>query len=511
MQNRLKPREARVIPHLRFDQLYVVSDLHFGGDVGFQIFGSTDAMVWLIGELGRRDPAQQVALLINGDFIDFLAESDPRHFDPFGAITKLERIAQTDPTFEPIFAALRAFLDLPNRHLIVNLGNHDLELALPWVRRRLAELLVGEAPEDGDATRRLHLVTDGTGVSCTVGGRSVLCVHGNEVDRWNPSDFERIREIGRDVQLGRPVESWIPNAGTQMVIDVMNGVKRTFPFVDLLKPEKEGVVPVLAACDPSQLASLDRVAGLVGVAGNRLSAALRKPRGMLGEEAASAPLSASSSPLAGAFSRRDARVVANQMMLAVEEAVRRDIDPLEMVEGLEASQLGMAGALWKWINDQPTEEVLREALDKLDRDRSFDTRDYDDTAKALDREISPVIDFVVAGHTHLERALPRRNGGGVYFNSGTWARLIRIVPKVRQDAAGFARLFKVLQHGDMSKLDAEPGLVLRPNSVVAIRAEAAAGAAKGQLFHIAAIPSAPKTPTAYQWEAVPDTEFVRAG
>jgi hypothetical protein len=391
----------------------------------------------------------------------------------------------------------------------VNLGNHDLELALPWVRRRLAGLLAGDAPEDGDAPRRLHLITDGTGVSCTVGGRTVLCVHGNEVDRWNPADFERIREIGRDVQLGRPIDTWIPNAGTQMVIDVMNGVKRQFPFVDLLKPEKEGVVPVLAACDPSQLASLNRVTGLVGVAGNRLAAALRKPRGMLGEEPAEEPLTASSGQPARTLSRRDPRIVSSQMMLAVEDAVRRDLDPLEMVEGVEASRLAMTGAFWKWVNDQPTEEVLREALDKLDRDRSFDLRDYDDTAKALDKEISPVIDFVVAGHTHLERALPRRNGGGVYFNSGTWARLIRIAPKVRQNAAEFARLYKVLQRGDMRRLDAEPGLVLKQNTVVAIRAEAAGGA-KGELFHVVPTPT-PAPTTTYQWEAVPGTDFVRAG
>ena len=122
-------------PLLRFDQLYVVSDLHFGGDAGFQIFGSRDAMVWLLDHLATRDPAQQLALVINGDFIDFLAESDPRHFDPYGAVAKLERIALADPTFQPIFEALRRFAGTLNRHLIVNLGNHDLELALPWVRR----------------------------------------------------------------------------------------------------------------------------------------------------------------------------------------------------------------------------------------------------------------------------------------------------------------------------------------------------------------------------------------
>ena len=494
---------------LRFDQLYVVSDLHFGGDAGFQIFGSRDAMVWLLDHLAQRDPAQQLALVINGDFVDFLAESDPRHFDPFGAVSKLERIALADPTFAPIFAALKRFVGTPNRHLIINLGNHDLELALPWVRKRLFELLTDAPPPASNASQRLHLILDGTGVFCTVGGRSVLCVHGNEVDRWNPADFEKIREIGRDVQLGRSHDAaWVPNAGTQMVIDVMNRVKRRFPFVDLLKPEKDAVVPVLAACDPSQLASLDRAVNLVRVFSNRAMAGVVKPRGMLGEVAAvEAPAPTTTGLLASAFARRDTSRAADDMMRGVENALRAGTDPLTLVEGRQAEQLGLFGAVRKWISDQPVEEVLREALEKLDNDRSFNLRDYDDTAKALDEEVAPAIDFVVAGHTHLERALPRRNGGGIYFNSGTWARLIRIPTDVRQTPAKFAALFNVLKDGNMATLDAQPGLVSKPNTVVAIRAQlgGAANAATGELLHVH------PQGAAHALQPVAESRFARSG
>ena len=64
----------------------------------------------------------------------------------------------------------------------------------------------------------------------------VVCVHGNEVDSWNVADYERLRRIGRDYQFGVSVEGWTPNAGAQMVIEVMNQIKRDYPFVDLLKP-----------------------------------------------------------------------------------------------------------------------------------------------------------------------------------------------------------------------------------------------------------------------------------
>ena len=63
-------------------------------------------------------------------------------FDPDGAATKLARV-MADAAFKPAFDAMARLLATPNRLLIVNLGNHDLELSLPWVRSRLVAALCG--------------------------------------------------------------------------------------------------------------------------------------------------------------------------------------------------------------------------------------------------------------------------------------------------------------------------------------------------------------------------------
>ncbi len=126
-----------------FDELYVVSDLHLGGPPGFQIFNSGAELKRLIDHLRRTSPDRKVGLLINGDFVDFLAELPARHFDPAGAIRKLNRVAREDPAFTPVFDALRRFAETKNRRLIINLGNHDLELALPWVSACLLDILSG--------------------------------------------------------------------------------------------------------------------------------------------------------------------------------------------------------------------------------------------------------------------------------------------------------------------------------------------------------------------------------
>ena len=457
---------------LQFDELHVISDLHLGGAKPFQIFGSTDELEALIRHLVQLTPHKQVGLLINGDFIDFLAEEPKTYFDPDLAVGKLDRIL-SDASFKPIFEALQAFVCTDNRTLVVNLGNHDLELALPWVREHFIQSICGE---DLAATGRLRIVLDGTGVLCEVGEAKVLCVHGNEVDSWNVTDFERIRRVGRDSQFGKPFEAWIPNAGTQMVIDVMNGIKRRYPFVDLLKPEAEGVVPTLLALDPS---ALQKLQGAAAVAGRMAWDAARMATGFLGD----APASAGGVPIVpgrapgiarrfGARSQRDARGIISEesvrLMELVENEARRGTDPMDLIGYDQGKQLGLWGATWNLVTGKPASEVLREALEDLDKDRSFDIAQPDETFTRLDALIAPDIDYVVAGHTHLERALPRKNGNAWYFNSGTWARLIKIEHDIRQDPAKFERMFNIFRGGTMDALDAESGLVIKRCSIVSI-------------------------------------------
>ncbi len=48
-----------------------------------------------------------------------------------------------------------------------------------------------------------------------------------------------LRRIASDITQGRQVTEWTPNAGSKLVIHVMNEVKRKHAFIDLLKPEKK--------------------------------------------------------------------------------------------------------------------------------------------------------------------------------------------------------------------------------------------------------------------------------
>ncbi|MCP4657485.1 MAG: phosphoesterase [bacterium] len=460
---------------LRFyDELYAVSDLHLGGSAGFQVFNQGELLGRLIDHLRRRTPDGRLALVLNGDTIDFLAESEPEtrsiYFDPRGAVRKLERIAR-DPAFAPVFQALRRFVRTPRRELIVTLGNHDLELALPWVRERFLDLLAGGRES---ARGRIHLAFDGSGFPASVGGRTVLCVHGNEVDTWNVADYETIRRIGCDLTRDRDVEPWTPNAGTKLVVDVMNEVKAEWPFIDLLKPGDEGAVPILLALDPGQAGKIKRV---LRVAARLTWDQIRVSTGLLSADEAPAeepeadPDAALEATLRRTFGRADSfDKDADDLLERMEDRLKSEVDPMTLVSGDRREEyLGYFGAALNLIRGRPTPEVLREALSGLKEDPSFDLDHKDDTFQRLDELIGPDVDYVVTGHTHLERDLTRR-GGGHYFNSGTWIRLIRLEEEVLSDQERFDEVCKVLKKGSMEALDAE--LVLLRPTVVSIRAEA---------------------------------------
>ena len=80
-------------------RLSVISDLHIGGEEGFQIFGQGALLAAFLDDLRQHSPKNS-ALVINGNIVDFLAEPSAKAFDPINATTKLDRIF-ADKQFKP--------------------------------------------------------------------------------------------------------------------------------------------------------------------------------------------------------------------------------------------------------------------------------------------------------------------------------------------------------------------------------------------------------------------------
>ena len=73
-----------------------------------------------------------------------------------------------------------------------------------------------------------------------------LIEHGNRYDGWNAIDYDALRRVCSLKSRGQAIPPSLrlpPPAGSQLVAEVMNPIKRSYPFIDLLKPENTAALP----------------------------------------------------------------------------------------------------------------------------------------------------------------------------------------------------------------------------------------------------------------------------
>ena len=477
-----------------YDEVHVISDIHMGGKPGFQILRETKRLANYIGWVGRQRAAGRVALVLNGDVFDTLAEDIHGYVAVDEAVVTLQRIID-DQSFKGVWEALSNFVKLEGRALVIVIGNHDIEIAFPTVQRLIVSKLAGD---DLKARARIEFSITGAGYTCTIGHARIYCTHGNEVDAWNFNRYEDLAKVGRRLNAGRSLDpsEWYPNAGTRMVKEVMNEVKRKFAWIDLLKPETSAAIGTLAVLDPSQMSKLTKLISIVGEKAQgqrqvdqRLSAeGFQQP-----EQNADVPVTVDrllgpnlKAGVLGTGSTGERR--ADDMLLAAEENFKRtDID----IYGAGADNtLGTPQLIWDrltgWITGVPKEEALRRAmLDWLSKDKTFDFKDEDDTFKQVKAAVGSSIDFIITGHTHLERAIDMEDGR-YYFNCGTWIRLLQFTQEMLKDSASFKPVYEVLTNGTMAAIDnatfGGKAFVMDQTSAVSIKEEG--GKVVGRLTHV---------------------------
>jgi UDP-2,3-diacylglucosamine pyrophosphatase LpxH len=412
---------------------------------------------------------RKIGIVFNGDIVDFLAEAPAAYLDPKGAIAKLERIFYEDPAFSGVWSALQEYVAQPNRQLILVLGNHDVELALPHVTEWILQNL-----SQGDAAARGSITTcfDGAGFPCMVGNKSVFCIHGNDVDIWNMVDHKQLLELSLAINTNATPPAWDPNAGTRMVIDVMNAVKRKYPIVDLLKPEVEAVVPILLTMDPGRLREISKI----------LSVAAFLTRDMLRHSLEGMP--AEEEMVKGPeFEQKVMNDFLNKYF---------EYDATESMDAGEEELEGFGTFIPAFFSNKDKKvEKLRKALkQELEGDQSFNITEKDKLFNKMNKEIGSEVNYLITGHSHKERAIPREASDSYYFNSGTWIRLIRLTEDVLGKTEEFARVYAAFESGSMEQLDAindlgpsrdQPLVMLIPTVVSIVEKE---GETYGELRHV---------------------------
>lgn len=430
-----------------FDEVHVISDIHMGGKPGFQILKESKRLAGFIGWVAGLSPGSNVALVLNGDVFDTLAEDSTDYVAANNAVQVIQRI-MSDPAFSAIWDALAGYIEQEGRLLVFVIGNHDIEMAFPNVQRLIQWRLAGEDPIK---RARIWFSTTGAGFTCIVGNAQVYCTHGNEVDAWNFNRYEDLAKVSRRVNAGRTLskEEWTPNAGTRMVKEVMNEIKKTYKWIDLLKPETEAAVSTLAVIDPAVARKIPDLLSIVGDKvkdSHQVDQRLSADGFQLPSEGniKSVTLDQLLGPNVKEGLYQNTTSDVDDMLLAAEQNLGKPGAKIDQLNG----SLGTGQLIWDrltgWITGVGKEEALRRALlDWLKDDTTFDIENRDDTFNEVTKVIGTNLDFIITGHTHLERAIAM-GGNRFYFNSGTWIRLLRFTDSMLKDTASFKPVYDLL-------------------------------------------------------------------
>lgn len=420
-----------MLEHAR--EVIVISDLHLGGRYptdgrgrGFRMNTRAQELKAFLDDLTARSPGS-IELVINGDFLDVLAErapGQPATLDPY---VEADRDVFSDllERDQAVFTSLGALAR--RQRLTILLGNHDVELALPPFRARFEKAI------ETEVGRHVKFVDDNE--AYVIG--SVLIEHGNRYDGFNTVAHDDLRRLRSLVSRGERDErvAFPPPPGSRLVVEIMNRIKERYPFIDLLKPETSAAVPLLLAFEPSHAKHGPALMSLY-LKKRKLEPgddfaydlAHMSARGEVGD----APIADVPAEVAKAIVDADARCelgIRDLERLLDEEAPPAQGDELApMSAAKRASQLlglvdlMLSGSLEKRMRG------LRRALQVVRDDRSF-VIGADDVGSpwvaAAHHLARGTIRHVVFGHTHLAKAIDLGDGRS-YTNTGTWADLAQL-------------------------------------------------------------------------------------
>lgn len=427
-----------------------MSDLHLGGEAesgerGFRLCTHEPQLSAFIRSLSALDAAPSVELVINGDFVDFLAEAayarppawSAFHYPESVAIESLDRIAARSAE---VFDALRAFLAKGHR-LVVLPGNHDSELNLPAVRRRLRKHIGADSGGDYEFV--------GYGEAYRVG--DVLIEHGDRLDDMNRVDHTALRHLGALVSRSMPVgkdSEFDPPPGSKLVANVINNIKKRYAFIDLLKPEVEAAFPLILALEPGRRDDLLVVAKALAESKRRRY----QPQIRFG----ASNIGARSEGTDEAGTSYAAHDELDQVLLDTIGRVLFPTVPAERSGSPDIAEPIAARSFFRsfWSlltgeKDETWESRLVDLFDALrafERTNSFLRSEEPDSPyyKEATRLSSGTVRHVIFGHTHFAKAAVLKNGA-LYFNTGTWADILELPRDILDTTRTFLPLAELEQ------------------------------------------------------------------
>jgi UDP-2,3-diacylglucosamine pyrophosphatase LpxH len=366
------------------DDVLIISDLHLAAERGKGLFRADAELAEFLNWVCRETDGG--LLLLNGDILDYLiVEKGVAPAEAFDLTTAQPRTADLI-TFHPeVFDALAEIVGSTRHQVVMVSGNHDPELSIPEVQQTIEARLDSARP--GPPVRWLTL---GTAARVLVGPALVIVEHGNDLDPWNIINFDKLGYAVRLLSRGLNAKhGYKPPSGSELVVTHLTDLREDYPWVDLLKPEREAVFPLLRHF-MSPMQQLRFMTALKNWFWSLEASAVSKYRAAFNPPARYRA-AGDSSPARERF---------KQWLLNYESGGTRGI-----------VRPGAASLI----------EELRQASAE---DSFFEIGEHNETGDDVRYILEQGADVVVHGHTHSAKAYTL--GPGLYLNSGTWGRLLRL-------------------------------------------------------------------------------------
>ena len=383
------------------NDLIVVSDLHLAkkkegiGENGQDLFQADESLAqfldWILKD------TKDTLVVLNGDILDYLAISpNPEAKTAIVELTQLpERTNAIIKDHPAIFDALARIANSSRHQIFITGGNHDPELIFPSVQQVIEKRLTGSAN-----ARSLRWLVQGEAFALQVGPVKTLIEHGDVLDAWNRVNRSALRSAVSLASRGLlPCHRYELPPGSKLVLDCLLTLKLDYPWVELLKPETSTVPHLLRYYLPkSRLPEFkDALFHCVQAAKNHVVVELCEA------------------------------LDPQQLFMATTGVPAEGAD----------SALDYFRNLLNQLNRQATTFRKNSLISRLRkatlRDTFFDiSKAETGTYKVLSFLVKNGADLLIHGHTHSAKAykvVAKTDNGereGLYLNSGTWARLLRL-------------------------------------------------------------------------------------